>query len=418
MKWKSLLAILLGLFILGATGNVNAEAFYGNSVEVVSTEGIYDPNPQQKSGMDFSNAIGSFVFDISEHKVRGTIEYDNKKVSVDWDFSIFKSTEFEGYAFLFNVSRSEDVLGLEAVVYQNGTVWIFARERHGGMIALMGFSKTLVETLSNMNIPSSGISNKEWLWMTLEPEVKTITLPAIQVGQIVVPKVDADRILPMATYSRDVVKIVEKQYSVGWWRWKTTYYIKVALKLYGSTSIKNYGDYLIRVIVLDEGEISNGKRISKNTPLFLGDRGDPRTNPIEVGLWVPRSPEDYIIDTKFTYSGETAPLNKISLGWDLLINMVNPINILRFFVDIDPGADFDDFPDPVNSIRVAYRNIALARPGHWTKAYVHIDHVSGNGYGTIGAFFKVPVYYQVTGTQALRVVGLINTKLEIRAWHS
>ncbi|WP_297460802.1 hypothetical protein [Thermococcus sp.] len=420
VKWKYLAGILVGLLVLGTTGgNAGATVFYRNSMKFISVRGVYDPNPQQDtSERVFFNVTGNLAFDILKHRVTGTIVVENDRVSVDWDFSIFKSTQFDGYAFVFNPSSFGNVLSLEAVVYKNGTVWIFARDRHGGIMALKGFNKALVETLSSMDIPSAGISEKEWLWMALEPEVKTITLSAIQVRPSVMPKSEVGRILPMATHSRDVVKIVEKRYSVGWWRWRTTYYIKVALKMYGPTSINDYGDYLIRVIVEDEGEISNGERISKNTPLFLGDRSDSRTNPIEIGLWVPHSPDDRIIYTEFTYSGEAAPLDEISLGWGLLIDMINPINLLRFFVDIEPGEDFDDFPDPVNSIRVAYRNIALGRPGHWTKAYVRIDHVSGNGYGTIGAFFKVPVYYQVTGTQTLRVVGLINTKLEIRALHS
>lgn len=415
VKWRSLLAILLGLFVLGATGNVEAKKFHENPIKVAKVEGIYDPTPQRdKLGVGASTAVGSFVFDTSKHKVRGTIKYSNKEVVVDWDFSAFKSTKFDGYAFFFNATHSEDVVGLEAVVYKNGTVWVFAREKNGGIIALEGFSKNLVKSLSNMNVPSSGVSDKEWLWMTLEPEVKTV-----QAQQIAVPNAGSDKILPMATHSTEVTKIVEMQYSVGWWIWETTYYIKVALKLRGPTSLENYGDYNAVVIVLDEGEISNGERISKNTPLFLGDRADSVTEPIEVGLWVPQSPKDHIIKAEFTYSGVTpSSPEEISLGWDLLTDEVNPIDIVEFLLNLEPSVEFENFSDPVNSIHAAYRNIALDKPGHWTKALTHVEHDSGTGYGTIVAFFKVPVYYQVSATQSLRSVGIIDDKVEIRAWHS
>jgi len=310
VKWKPLFAVLLGLLMAGMTaGSAMAEPVNSSSGSFghLLLRGVYDPAPGGSDSV-LHKALGELSFSLVEHRISGWIVYNGRRASVSWKYNLFKSADFGGYA-LFQDDGLPGLRCLEVVIYANGTIWVFAKDPNGGLIALKGNSQDLFKAFSHIHAPVSHVSDRDWLWNVLPPHVEKREVPLSHTYQYR-PSVMS------SSQTSTTQKTFEYEYTVGWWIFKSTLYIDVVLELHGPTNLYNNGMYGFDIRILDEGEISNGQKHSKSTPLFVGEDGTSLTKPVEVGIVVPHSTSLSLEIQKifFDYVGSTVPsLDKI--GW-------------------------------------------------------------------------------------------------------
>ncbi|GAB6102680.1 hypothetical protein JCM16138_19030 [Thermococcus atlanticus] len=426
MKWKPLFAVLLGLLMVGVTAG-SASAGLSNlpsgKVGHVALNGVYDPTPKNGNGVTYG-ASGKLEFDLNNHRLYGWIAYNGRRVPIFWRYNVIKSTDFDGYAMFPASSRAGRLNVLELVVYANGTVWLFARDSNGGLVALKGISRELINALNCAQVSTSSVSDKEWLWMIFTPHVekREIPVPPISLHPDRVGTMSA----PETSTSQETFEYI---YTVGWWIFKSTLYIDVALELHGPTILKDNGMYGFDIRILDEGEISNGQKHSKFTPLFVGDDGTSLTEPVEVGIVVPHASSLSLEIQKifFDYVGDVVPsLGKIGLGWDILTapfdgSGINPINAVSLFTSTEPKVLYDKFPPahPPNVLHAAYRNIRISSKSQWLGGDVYVQRAGGSGLGAIRVYFKAPVYYRISVTQSggFKRVGLLQDSVSLSVFN-
>jgi len=426
VRWKPLLAVLLGLLMVGMTaGSASAgpSNFPSWKVGPVALNGVYDPTPKNGSNVTYE-ASGKLEFDLNNHRLYGWISYNGRRVPVSWRYTVIKSMDFDGYAMFPASSRSRGLNVLELVVYANGTVWLFAKDSNGGLVALKGISRELVNALNRVQVPTSSVSDKEWLWMIFTPHVEKREIPVPLIS------LHPDRVRTMsAPETSTSQKTFEYTYTVGWWIFKSTLYIDVALELHGPTILEDNGMYGFDIMILDEGEISNGQKHSKSTPLFVGDDGTSLTSPVEVGIVVPYSSSLSLEIQKvfFDYIGTTTPsLDKIGLGWDILTvpfdgSGINPINAVSLFTSTEPKVLYDKFPPahPPNVLHASYENIRISSKSQWMGGNVYVQRAKGSGWGAIKIYFKAPVYYRISATQSggFKQVGLLQDSVSLSVFN-
>lgn len=158
MKWKGLVAVplMIGVTAGGASAGLSNPSS-GRSKFMVLI-GVYDPAPQHES-VTYS-ASGKLRLNLDNQRAYGWIIYNGRRVQVSWKYKVIKSSDFKGYTML-PASRARELNMLEVVAYTNGTVWVFVKDLNGGLIAIKGISRELVNTLDHAQV-ATRIRKPNW----------------------------------------------------------------------------------------------------------------------------------------------------------------------------------------------------------------------------------------------------------------
>ncbi|AIU69041.1 hypothetical protein TEU_01070 [Thermococcus eurythermalis] len=410
MRWKPLLAVLLGLLMVGVTAGsamaveINNDSKHLSGIVLV-LKGRYYPHSWKGNYTKSSPAQTVARFNMRTHELTAIFMYEQTMEPTRYKVRILKSHLFNGYALLpiGSSQKHNNIHLLEIIVYDNGTIQIFAKDHKGNLIALSGYSRSLIRGLHLSQFPSEDIPDNLWI-MSVTPIIN---------GTTKIVKVPTDY-STMATRSTSVSKVIEYQYTAKAAHWNVTFYITFKLYMYGPTSLDNYGKYRVSVSVLDKGVYYNKKHVHHNgVPLSIGN-----IKPIEIGFIVPNDDniKDRIISTQFSYHSPSDILSKLAVGWDLLVGGFNPITVVDTFFNIKPDVKLDlrHTDEPPNAIHVKFENVPLWSPEDYVEGLFEVDHSSGVGSGTITTFFAVPLYYK---QGKFHYIETIKDKLKITAEH-
>jgi len=427
LKGKPLLAVLLGLLMVGVTaGSAEAIKIEGTMPLKASMDlhGIYDPNPNSKVGTTITTHHRldriTGIFKITSNTANILIWNGKKMISTRKRISIFRSRYFDGYVILFNNSNTDDkILALQGNIYTNGTIEIFLADRNGGVYALNAYDKKLSQSLSAINLPMVELDKNDWLPLVVTPEIKVM-------------RVSSPEIIPMGgTESRvvnsDNIIIVRAQWLEPY---EEQWYIKVRCSFEGPTLLRDYGDYKVAIRILDEGKyIDRGTSFvlkSMETPLQLGTFR-PDKDSIEVGLTAPWN--SAIHDRVYRVSGPVlAPRPSASLEqfilWtlDLLswaFDIPNPMSLIP-----DHQSELSNFyippGDESNSFKFVYKSVKISRINEYLDTEgIIIEYQSGTG-GTspIYVFYRVPVYWEYPpGSGFVEKLYTINERISLTVTH-
>jgi len=328
MKWKPLIAILLGLLMIGVTaGSASAIEFPINdtSLSFGILRGFYDPDPNivtKTSERITKNVVGMFKLDLYTMDI---IIFNGKnRLSGRKKISILKSKYFDGYVILFNNSKKDILFALQGNVYKNGTIELFLKDSNGGVYALKTTNMELVRILDSMNLPTADIDKNYWLPLVTSPKVKILKPRESEV---------------IALGGTESVIRNDDEFIIVTYQWVEPYeeqwYIWVRCIFEGPTNINDYGDYKVAIKIVDEGKyIDRGTSfalVSMGTPLTLGNYNDP----IEIGITAPWT--STVHDRVYRIAGpidippQPSSPNLLKWGFDLLawyIGVPNPLSLI------------------------------------------------------------------------------------------
>jgi len=417
MKWKPLIAILLGLLMIGVTaGSASAIEFPINdtSLSFGILRGFYDPDPNivtKTSERITKNVVGMFKLDLYTMDI---IIFNGKnRLSGRKKISILKSKYFDGYVILFNNSKKDILFALQGNVYKNGTIELFLKDSNGGVYALKTTNMELVRILDSMNLPTADIDKNYWLPLVTSPKVKILKPRESEV---------------IALGGTESVIRNDDEFIIVTYQWVEPYeeqwYIWVRCIFEGPTNINDYGDYKVAIKIVDEGKyIDRGTSfalVSMGTPLTLGNYNDP----IEIGITAPWT--STVHDRVYRIAGpidippQPSSPNLLKWGFDLLawyIGVPNPLSLIIPDSEAPLPLQFHIFPgEESNSFRFIFDNVELSDAGDRINVEgVIIEYQEGDGgIAPVYAFYKVPVYWEYIYATKVRT---INTNIPIYVTH-
>ncbi len=68
------------------------------------------------------------------------------------------------------------MLGLQGNIYKNGTIFLFLKDKQGGLLFIQMYNPGIPLKLSKLSISSENIDENEWLWKLGPTVVRTKTM--------------------------------------------------------------------------------------------------------------------------------------------------------------------------------------------------------------------------------------------------
>ncbi|WP_461863147.1 hypothetical protein [Thermococcus sp.] len=407
MKFRSCFAILLGLLIINSSWIfVGAKSFTSQSA------GIYDPHPTFKD--DLKDAIplsARLNIDIRRNtgNLKGKIFIGNRDLPVEKRFSLVRSTVFDGYVMIFNNNPADKLLGLQGNIYKNGTIFLFFKDKKGGLLFIRIHDTDILPKLSKLSIPRKNIDKNEWLWKLGPAVVKTKTITTRTIRNSITSR-DLDSSGPVTVFSGSdwaSSTFVTKWFEVGWWIFTTKYFITLELRVYGPPYITHSSPQMIyqtEVKIYNEGTESG----SGDTPLLIGDSALTGPEAVEMGMVVPEECDRIILVSQ--HSASRYVVNPgVSLGFSLGPISLDPITAISLILS---GGLYDDIEptNPANALHIKYSNMYALYPGEYIgtrEIIVNYEYQQYSGIKPFKVKFRAPVYYQLSSSQGLQKVGVI-----------
>lgn len=405
VKWKGLGAIMIGLLVVSSSLSITrAKSFSFDSKAV----GIYDPHPV--FGDDLRDAVPLLAeLYVDVHKgagyLKGTVFMANKTFPIKKRFSLIQSKAFDGYTMIFNNNPNDKLMGLQGNIYKNGTVFLFFEDKRGGLLFIQMYDLDIVSNISKLDIPRKNIDENEWLWKLGSTLVKTKIIKNLKISAPHAYRVFPPTPNPDWTSST----FVTKWFEVGWWRFKTKYFITLELRVHGPPYITHTSPqriYQVEVKIHDEGTKSK----SEETPLLIGDIAQFGPEAVEMGMVVPEC--DRIIEIYgHTASRYAITLGDVGLSFGFALGPTSLDPITAISLVLSGGLHEEIEPThPVNAVHIKYNDMYALHPGEYigTKdIVVEYQYQQYSGVKPLKVKFKVPVYYQLSASQGLRKVGVI-----------
>lgn len=204
--------------------------------------------------------------------------------------------------------------------------------------------------------------------------------------------------------------LVTKWFEVGWWIFKTKYFITLEFRVYGPpslTSLSPQGTYQVEVEIYNEGTESG----SEDTPLLIGDSAQVGPEAVEMGMVVPEECDRIMPITHHSASHYALTLGDVGLSFGFALGPLSLDPITAISLVFSGGLNEDIKPThPVNAIHIKYNDMYALHPGEYIgtkQIVVNYEYQQYSGVKPFKVKFKVPVYYQLSASQGLQQVGVI-----------
>ncbi len=400
---------MVGITAGGATGNVTAKSFVSQRI------GIYDPHPVFGDSLkDTIKATAELHINVHRNvgSLEGRIFIGNKVLSIKKHFFLVRSKVFNGCAMILNNSPNDKLKGLQGNIYKNGTIFLFFKDKRGGLLFIQMYDPSVLLKLSKLRIPSENIDENEWLWKLGTTVVRTKTITRTTGNYMILSYNPGSSVLATTPSGSGWTSstFITKWFEVGWWIFKTKYSITLELRVYGPPYITRSSPqmtYQAEVRIHNEGTEPG----SKDTPLLIGDSAQFGPEAVEMGMIVPEECDRIMLVSHHSASHYALKLGDVGLSFGFTLGPMSLDPITAISLVFSGGLNDDIEPThPANAVHIKYNDMYALHPGEYIgtgEIVVNYEYQQYSGVKPFRVKFRVPVYYQLSASQGLQRVGVI-----------